>query len=158
MIDEGLQHSRLYADHGIRLIKATGRYQFPHISRLLDHLPAGDFALAADARNNQRFVPKSQQIITAPLILARRDYFERYIRPAWRLLQPPPPYRGQFVEDVLYDTLMPLAGQPGVILRWPVNCDPVGIGANGDVYGTGRKIILSMMRSLTRRFLPNWWC
>jgi hypothetical protein len=156
MIDEGLQHSRLYADH-TRLIKATGRYQFPSISHLLDHLPA-EFALAVDARRNHRFVPKPQQIITAPLILARRDYFERYIRPAWRLLQPPPPYRGQFVEDVLYDTLMPLAGQPGVILRWPVNCDPAGIGANGDVYGAGRKIILSVMRATTRRLLPNWWC
>ena len=156
MIDEGLQRSRLYADSS-RLIKATGRYRFPRISRLLDHLPA-EFALAADARRNHRFVPKPQQIITAPLILARRDYFERYVRPAWRLLQPPPPYRGQFVEDVLYDTLIPLAGQPGIILRWPVNCNPAGIGANGDVYGTGRKIILSLMRSIMRRLRPNWWC
>jgi len=155
MIDEGLAQSRVYRENAA-LIKATGRYRFPTISRLLRRLPA-DYAVAVDARNNRHFVPQNQYYITAPLLLARRDFFEAHIRRIYQRMKPPPPWRGQFIEDLLCDELMPMAGQPGVILRWPVNCDPDGVGADGGPYNTARKKILRLARGLGRRLAPYWW-
>jgi hypothetical protein len=155
MIDEGLARSRLYG--GSRyLIKATGRYRFPAISRLLDALPAG-YQVAVDSRRNRRFIPKPQFIVTAPLLLGSTPFFEQYLRQAYRQMHLPPPWRGQFIEDALYDVLTPLEGQPGVILRWPVNCNPAGIGANGQAYDTISKRLLALLRAAGRRVLPGWW-
>jgi hypothetical protein len=155
MIDEGLAQSQIYRESAA-LIKATGRYRFPTISRLLRRLPA-DYAVAVDARHNRHFVPQPQFYITAPLLLARRDFFETHVRRIYQRMKPPPPWRGQFIEDLLWDELMPLAGQPGVILRWPVNCDPDGIGADGGPYNTARKRFLRLARSWGRRLTPYWW-
>ena len=155
MIDEGLARSQLYPSSEY-IIKATGRYRFPALTRLLDHLPAA-YTLAVDARRNRHLVPKPQYIVTAPLLLAARPAFERHIRGIYRRMHPPPPWRGQFVEDALYDELVPLDGQPGVWLRWPVNCDPAGVGANGHVYGSPRRRLLALLRALSRRLFPRWW-
>jgi len=126
MIDVGLARSRLWPASDY-LIKATGRYRFPGISRLLDRLPPG-FLVAADTRENTRFTSKPYHFVAAPLLVAQRDYFDRHIRTAYQRMHPPPPYYGQFIEDTLYEVLMPLRGQDGVVLRWPVNCDQIGIG------------------------------
>ncbi len=155
MLDLGLERSRLWPTVG-HVIKATGRYRFPRISRLLDRLPP-DCVVAADARHNRRLVPKPQYIVTAPLWVARRDFFEQHLRRAYLRMHPPPPHRGQFIEDVLYDVLMPLREQPGVLLRWPVNCDPQGVGANGDDYDAPRRRVLRWLRAAGRRVLPHWW-
>ena len=155
MIDVGLARSRLWPASDY-LIKATGRYRFPDISRLLDRLPPG-FLVAADTRENTRFTSKPYHFVTAPLLVARRDFFDRHIRTAYQRMHPPPPYYGQFIEDALYDALMPLRGQDGVVLRWPVNCDPAGVGANGDRYDTLRKRLLRLARAIGRRLIPNWW-
>lgn len=155
LMDEGLARSRLYAASS-HLIKATGRYRFPGITRLLDSLPA-DYRVAADARDNRRFVPKPQTMITAPLFLSTREFYEAHLRRVYQRMRPPPPWWGQFIEDALYEELMPLRGQPGVILRWKVNCDPAGIGANGDHYRNARKRLLSTARAVGRKLLPDWW-
>jgi hypothetical protein len=155
MIDEGLARSRLYA-RSPYLIKATGRYRFPAISRLLDALPPG-YQVAVDSRRNRRLVPKPQFIVTAPLLLSARPFFEQHVRPAYRQMHLPPPWRGQFIEDALYDVLMPFEGQAGVILRWPVNCNPIGIGANGRAYDTLSKRAIALLRATGRRVLPGWW-
>ena len=155
MLDVGLSRSRTWPKAGY-LIKATGRYRFPAISHLLDRLPP-DFAVAADARHNRRFLPKPQYIVTAPLWVAQNEFFEQHLRRAYLLMHPPPPHRGQFIEDALYDVLMPLRDQPGVLLRWPVNCDPAGVGANGDDYDAPRRRFLRLLRATGRRWLPHWW-
>lgn len=155
MLDIGLARSRTWPAVD-RMIKATGRYRFPAISRLLDRLPPGCL-MAADARDARRFRPKPQHIVTSPLWIARREFFEDHLRQAYTLIHPPPPHRGQFIEDVLYDILMPLRRQPGVLLRWPVNCDPQGIGANGDNYDAPRRRLLRLLRGAGRRLTPGWW-
>ena len=155
LMDEGLAQSRLFGESS-HLIKATGRYRFPDISRLLNTVPP-DYRVAADARHNRWFVPKPLTMVTAPLFLATREFFEAHLRRVYRRLRPPPPWWGQFIEDAMYEELMPLRGQPGVILRWKVNCNPVGVGANGRTYDTPRKRLLSAARAVGRRLLPNWW-
>ncbi len=44
-------------------------------------------------------------------------------------------------------------------LRWPCNCDPVGVGAgHGDNYTSFSKRLKSLAREGLRRFFPSlWW-
>ena len=155
LIDEGLKHSELYAQSAA-FIKATGRYTFPDISRLLNRLP-GDFAVAVDMRHNSFLSPKPYYFVPAALLLFSRAAFEAHIRGAYRDMHLPPPWRGQFVEDVLHDRLFPLKGQQGAILRWPVNCDAAGVGANGDRYRSPKKRLVALARGIGRIILPGWW-
>lgn len=155
LIDEGLKQSRLYPQSAA-IIKTTGRYSFPQISRLLDKLPP-DFELAVDTRHNRRFSPKPYFFVPSALLLASHAGFETCVRGVHRDMHLPPPWHGQFVEDVLYNRVMPLKGRPGYVLRWPVNCDPAGVGANGDRYRTPKKRAVALVRGLGRVFVPRWW-
>ncbi len=155
LIDEGLKLSRLYPESA-GIIKATGRYAFPQITRLLNKLPA-DFELAVDTRNNRLFSPKPYHFVPSPLLVCSRSGFEAHVRTAYRDMHLPPPWHGQFIEDVLYDRVMKLKGRKGYILRWPVNCDPMGLGANGDRYRTPKKRLFALARGLGRIIIPGWW-
>jgi len=155
LLDLGLARSRLYAESPA-LVKATGRYGFPSISRLLDRLPT-DCVFAGDSRDNHRFTPYPQRFTASALLFFTREFYERQIRTLYQTMAPPPAPRKQFIEDLLFDHLSPLRGQSGVVLRWPVNCDPAGIGANNDVYGSPRKRLLAAARAVGRRAFPDWW-
>ncbi len=155
LIDQGLKQSRLYPQADM-VIKATGRYTFPTVSRLLNRLPE-DCRISVDARRNERFVPYRFRSITTPLLLARRPEFDALFRTAYQDMKPPLPWGFSFVEDILYQRLSPLEGHPGVMLRWPVNCDPAGVGGNGVALRSPRRRAMSVARALMRVVLPGWW-
>ena len=155
LMDEGLRQSRLYA-RSEAFIKATGRYSFPDIGHLLDRLPSR-FELAVDTRHNRILSPKPFYFVPTPLMLFSRTAYEKHIRDAYRDMHLPPPWRGQFIEDALYDRLMPLKGRKGFILRWPVNCDAAGYGANGERYRSPKKRLVALARGIGRIIFPDWW-
>ena len=156
LIDEGLRTSRLYP-HTTAVIKATGRYTFPQLSRLLDRLPSS-VKVAVDARRNQFLMPKPYRFVTAALILASREGFETFVRRAYLDMAPPPADWCGFIEDVLYNRLIDHRNDPRIILRWPVNCDPVGFGRKGNTpLMSPRRRALSAARGVLRVVAPRWW-
>ena len=156
LLDLGLAQSRSYG-RSRAFLKATGRYTFPTVSRLLDRLP-DNCVFAGDSRNNLRFERQPRRFTNCALLYFTRDFYDRHLRSLYRQMRPAPPWtREQFIEDVMFDQLMPLRGEPGVVLRWPVNCEPSGIGANDDNYDTPRKKLQRGLRALGRRFTPHWW-
>lgn len=155
LLDRGLAASRLYAETPA-FFKATGRYTFPAISRLLDCLP-DDWIFAADSRCNRRFTPYPQEFTSCALLGGERAFFEKHVRHLYREMQPPPEFRKQFIEDLLFDRLIPLRDKPGVVLRWPVNCEASGIGANNDQFDTLQKKMLRVARAVGRRVAPDVW-
>jgi hypothetical protein len=71
---------------------------------------------------------------------------------------PAPPWtRSQFVETVLYDQLISKRFEPGIILRWPRNCEPAGTGSNGDSYSSFKKRAQAGLRAAGRLVAPNFW-
>ncbi|GAB1544827.1 hypothetical protein NUACC21_75030 [Scytonema sp. NUACC21] len=153
LLDVGLLESKIFVKSDY-LIKATGRYKFPAISRLLNCLPK-EYKLAADTRNVSRFVPYPRQNVTVALILFSRDFYHNHLREIYKEMQLLP--RKSFIEDILYDKLMPIYEEPGIILRWPCNCEPQGIGGNGQSYTSLKKRSIAVCRAVGRIMLPNWW-
>jgi hypothetical protein len=138
-------------------VKATGRYTFPDIRRLLARLPA-EFKIAGDSKGFRPFGRKTSPLMTVALILFRTGFFQSDVAPLVDTMIPAPPWtRSQFIETVLFDAFYPRRLEPGVILRWPCNCEPRGIGSNGDNYATARKRLQSALRAIARVARPSLW-
>ncbi len=141
--------------------KVTGRYRFPDFSRLLDRLPA-DYQVAVDSTGAPfwPFSPsrKANPISHFALGFFRREFYLEHLRDIPGRMRPAPPWnRMQFVEPMIYDTLLPLRHKPGVIMRWPRNCEPLGIGANGHDYRDRRRRTVALVRAVFRKITPRWW-
>jgi hypothetical protein len=138
-------------------IKATGRYKFPDISRLIRRLPP-DFLVGVDSKGFRPFGFRSNPITCTALAIFERKYYEANLASVPGTMVPAPPWnRRQFIEPALFDALSPRRSDPRIIMRWPCNCEPVGIGANGDSYSGIRKSAQYALRAAARRLLPGLW-
>jgi hypothetical protein len=140
-------------------IKVTGRYHFPDLPRLLRRLP-DDFRVAVDSRGLRPWplAASSNPIATVGLALFERRFYERELGGLTRTMVPAPPWtRQQFIESVLFDALWPRRNEPGILLRWPVNCEPVGWGSNGDDYRSLGKRWRAAVRAAARVVCPSLW-
>lgn len=156
LVNEALRDSRLLATER-HFIKATGRYRFPTICRLLRRLPS-DFRVAVDAR--MMFIQRKRwdKLINVSLALFERDFYLRELAGIPDQMVPAPPWnRKQFIEHMFFDALHPRREEPGILLRWPCNCEPIGIGANGEDYSSMGKQLRSALRAAARHLVPNLW-
>jgi hypothetical protein len=156
LVAEALRRSTLLARERY-FIKATGRYRFPGIARLLRRLPE-DFKVAVDARGVGLRFGLPDPLVNIALAIFDRDFYRINLAGLPDEMQPAPPWnRRQFVEHLLFDALYPRCHEPGMILRWPCNCEPVGIGANGDNYTSPGRMIRRALRAVARRVAPRIW-
>jgi hypothetical protein len=153
LLDLGLSESKTFENNNY-LIKVTGRYRYPGISRLLSSLPEA-YDIAADARILSHFVPYPRKYITLGLILFSVGFYNKSVRRIYNEMRSQP--RKAFAEDILFDRFFAMRDKPEIILSFPCNCEPVGIGGNGDLLNSPRKKIISMFRAVCRIFFPNWW-
>jgi hypothetical protein len=164
MLDEGLSQSSLFAQ-ATHFVKATGRLTFPRIGRLIDRMPSGCDVLV-DCRIPVREFRRGAMLIPA-LIQRRGAYastqlaifrswtYEKYFRGVYRNMKPWT--RSGSMESVIYDRLQEVAKEINVVWRFPVNCDPVGIGARyGDNYQSTQKKVMSAVRGFLRPFDKIW--
>ena len=156
LVRDAVEQSTL-ARRATYLIKATGRYQFPAVGKLVAKLPR-DFRAAVDCKVSKRFTRDRHFLTHFALAIFEREFFGRFIAPIPEKMIPAPPWtRAQFIETMMFDELVRHRGEPGVILRWPCNCEPRGIGANGDDYGSPRRRFQAAVRAIGRRFFPWVW-
>jgi hypothetical protein len=142
LLDLGLLKSKTFKESDY-LIKVTGRYQYPSISRLLTSLPE-NYHIAADTRILSRLVPYPRKYITTGLIIFSVDFYDKYVRNIYK--QMCAQSRKDFVEDVLYDSFISMRYEIGIILRFPCNCEPMGIGGNGDLLNSPKKKMVAIFR------------
>lgn len=139
--------------------KVTGRYHYPAFSRLLDRLPH-DYRVAVDT-TGMRPAPwrrLSNPISLFALAFFQTEFYRRHLQDIPDRMRPAPPWdRRQFVEPMIHDTLYPMRKEPGIIMRWPCNCEPRGIGANGQNYRAPRRRAVSFIRAVARRLCPSFW-
>ncbi len=156
LVGQALEHSTLLF-HSHYFIKATGRYIFPDINRLLSRLP-DSFSVAVDSKGMRPFGLRSHPLTTVGLALFARSFYMQHLVSLPDQMVPAPPWdRRQFVETMLFDMLSPMKTERGIILRWPCNCEPTGIGANGDNYSTLSKRLKNSLRAASRWVCPNLW-
>jgi hypothetical protein len=154
-LDFGLQQSKLKSQT-THMIKVTGRFKFPTLSRLLDRLPT-EFDVAADARVRKKILHKSSErpFVTTQIILFSHSFYEQHLQKSYEDL-------GKngvpFIECLFYDKLIPFKGRAGVSLRFPCNADPVGIPAHRvRSYNHPIQRVVYTFRGVTRRLFPSWW-
>jgi hypothetical protein len=143
MIDHALATSTLLAT-ATHFVKATGRLSFPGIGRLIDRLPP-DCMLSR--------VP--QKFISTQLMIFSTAFYRRYLVGAKELLHKD---LISHMEDLFYLRLLPFEGQPGAMLRWPVNVAPQGMAGHWQKdYGSPRQRAINLCRAVCRTVFPNWW-
>jgi hypothetical protein len=154
MLDHGLRQSKLRATT-THMIKATGRLRFPRLTRLLDRLP-DQYDIAVDSRYSKGLTRSGQRFTTTQIFMVSHDFYDRYLRYEYLALVPNS-YPTLF-EHVMFERLIPMRDQPGVIMRWPVNLDPIGKAAHwGRDYDSFSRRIVAMGRGIARVIAPNWW-
>lgn len=154
IMDHAIEHSRL--SKFTRFVKATGRLFFPDLPRLLDRLP-DNLLVAVDARSQPFFLfRKRVPFVTTQLLIFDRDFYCSVMKGRRREMGPETGIT--YVENLLFSALVPLKGTPGVLLRFPVNAEPVGINAHkGKNYRGAGPWARSLIRAAGRRLAPNVW-
>lgn len=159
MLDEGLRRSRLVKETS-HLLKATGRLTFPDISRLLDRTPTGCDVMVecriptSSYRKGLNLIPailkrQGAYVSTQLAIFSHRFYQGRILGLVDTMK--PNCYPGM-IEELIYDELIKMEHSDGVYLRFPVNCDPSGVGATlGDVYDSKTRRAISLLRAASRK-------
>jgi hypothetical protein len=154
MLDLGLQASRL---RGIttHMIKVTGRYRFPSISRLLNRIP-DDVDAIADARGSRfPFRKHDNFYVTTPIILFKHAFYSAYLQDCYRDIESG---RGTHMEKVYYEKLISLRDSHKILFRFPCNVQPVGFPASrATPYSGPRAVVKNSIRAIARRVAPNWW-
>ena len=158
MLDEGLAKSRLLRTVS-HLIKATGRLTFPSISNLLDHMPAECDAMVEcriptrEFRYGLTFIPailrRKNAYASTQLFILSIHFYTQHLFGLYEKMKP----HGQpyMIESLIYEKLVEVGTASKICLRFPVNCDPSGVGAKrGQNYDTLGKRLTSSVRCAFR--------
>lgn len=164
MLDEGLSRSQLILE-ATHFVKATGRLAFPKIGRLIDRMPAWCDVLVdcriptSEYRRGAMLIPALVQrrgaYASTQLAIFRMETYEKYFRGIDCSMVPWT--RSGVMECVIYDRLQEISKEISIVWRFPVNCDPVGIGARfEDNYQSTQRRVMSTIRGFLRPFDGIW--
>ena len=157
MLDESLSKSVLAAQSS-HMVKVTGRFTFPTISRLLSRMPKR-FDVMVDCRvptrsyANGKFlwaiIKKPEAYASTQIAIFSLRFYREQIQSLYKVIIPG--VYPDIMESVIYEKLKLLKGHNGLHLRFPVNCEPSGIGAsNGHNYNSRKKKMTNTLRGLLR--------
>ncbi len=158
MLDEGIAKSQLVSE-GTHFIKATGRLIFPSLPRLLDRISGSPDVVAecriptSEFRRGLSLIPaileRRKAYATTQVILFRTSVYEAYFRglhgrmEKWTL--------SGIMEYIIYMRLREVEQELNILWRFPVNCEPVGIGAKANQnYSSVPKRAVNFVRGLLR--------
>jgi hypothetical protein len=154
MLDLGLQQSRLRRST-THMIKVSGRFQFPNLTRLLNKLPA-KFDAVADARAWLTWRKRLERpYVTTQIILFAHDFYDSHLQACYTELESG---KESHMEIIYYRKLAELAATNKIIFRFPCNVAPVGFPAHRDrSYAHPSQVMINGVRAVVRQILPNWW-
>jgi hypothetical protein len=137
------------------MIKVSGRFRFPGVTRLLNSLPA-EFDAVADARAWLSLHKRLERpYVTTQIILFAHDFYRNHLQDCYRELESG---TESHMEVIYYRKLAELSGGNKVIFRFPCNVSPVGLPAHRvRSYTHPSQIVVNGIRAVVRRVLPNWW-
>jgi hypothetical protein len=154
MLDLGLQQSRLRSST-THMIKISGRFKFPSLSRLLDRVPT-DFDAVADARAWQTLrIRLDRPYVTTPIILFAHEFYRSHLQDCYKELELG---RESHMEAIYYRKLAELSASNKILFRFPCNVSPVGFPAHRNrSYTHPAQLLVNGLRAVARRVSPGWW-
>ena len=154
IIDYAFDNSKCIA-HIDYVIKVTGRLTFPKVSDLIN-INSNNYNFISDCRDFNILKSSKHYILTTIFIVERSFYKQVLYKARLRMLD----MNCGLIEVLYYEILKPLYNThpDKIILRFPFNVDPVGVGAHWGVdYSSFKKTALSFLRNISRRVLPGLW-
>lgn len=154
MIDNAFRDSKLISKT-THVIKVTGRIYFPKLSKLIN-IVKEDHLIITDCRDYEIFRLKKKMILTT-LFIVRKDFYMEHL---YNVKQEMIRRNIGLIEWMFYKILYPLycESSSNIILRFPINVEPVGFGAHWNIdYNSKKKKLIAMGRGISRVLLPNFW-
>lgn len=162
LVDEGLKRSSIIEDRDY-ILKSTGRYMYPNISKLLNKLPS-KFLFVADSVDfysigfhKFKIVKFKSSRTNVGLFIAQFRFYNDKLRKIYKDLVPFDWKEKAFIETWLFKITKPLCDNQNIILRFPCNCQPLGIGGNNTNYSSLRHKIIESCRGIGRIIVPDFW-
>lgn len=152
LIDNILDKITLLNDNDF-IIKTTGRVYFPKIySLLVKTVPRYNFI--ADSRNFNFGKWKHNYVLSNLFIFNILWYKENLFDKKRLMLE----LGVTHFETLLYKLLLVNKAGKDVLLRFPINVNPVGHGAHWNInYQSLDKRLGYLLRAIFRKMLPNFW-
>lgn len=154
MIDHAFTQSSLIRNCA-HVIKVTGRIFFPDLSRLLNRV-RNHHLIVTDCRDF-RFLHIRRRMILTTLFIVRKDF---YMDSLFEARQQMVATHTGLIEWMYYRILRPLydARPRDLVLRFPINVEPVGFGAHWNIdYSSRKKKLISTGRGMLRFLFPALW-
>lgn len=155
IIDYTVTHSKLLGRDPF-FAKITGRFKYHRISELLDRLPES-YDACIDFRKAYRKERKDWSAYRArtQLIFFRTEFYKkRLLHKRSLMLENQVGYIEEFIPS-----LLPPSDEAcsRVTFRWPIECQPSGVGGNGDNFDSRKRRLKAFVSSSLRRFMPWVW-
>lgn len=152
MIDSAFNRSKVLHSSS-HFLKATGRLTFPDISKLLDYLSA-DQLFSVDCRRIPFLEKKYHSFVTTQLMIFSTNFYKENLIDLKSCLNK----KMTHIESIFFERLIPFDGVDGVMLRWPINVNPVGEAAHWKKnYSSKKQRFYGIIRGYFRRLLPFFW-
>jgi hypothetical protein len=180
MLDQGLEHSSLRRTT-THMIKVTGRLRFPKLPAVLDRLPVR-FSVAVECRHRPKSLMALERVLKSPnksspsglwrtvretfarqnppwtssqIMIFSHAFYDDHLRKAYREMRSPYP---TLIENLICDKLIVFERSSDVVLRWPVNLEPVGFaGHAAKKFDSPKRALIRWIRSALRTFAPSVW-
>ena len=151
MLDEGLAQSRL-RQTTTHMIKVTGRLMFPTCGRALDKA-AKPFEAMIDCR--KLGFPRRGHDANTQICFFSHGFYDRVLRGACEEMNGTDV---RLLEHLIFRKVIAFKGQPGILLRFPCNVDPVGFsGFSGRPYDSFGTRVVRGIRAVLRVVAPGYW-
>jgi hypothetical protein len=152
LIDNILDKITLLNDNDF-IIKTTGRVYFPKISSLLvKTVPSYNFI--TDSRNFNLGKWKQNYVLSNLFIFNILWYKENLFDKKRLMLT----FEVTHFETLLHKLLVGNKVDKDVLLRFPMNVNPIGFGAHWNInYQSLDKRLGYLLRAIFRKMLPNFW-
>lgn len=151
IIDYAIKNSRLISNSKY-FVKITGRLIFPNLSGLINSLNES-FLVAIDCSKKKE--NKGGDIIArTQLAIFEKGFYMRYFYE--RRYEMVGHY--SHIEEWWATKFFTMKNVEGICLRWPIECNPIGIDAfSSKSYTRTTLRIKYMIRGIARKLIPSWW-
>lgn len=150
LIDYVFEKSQLLTNEDY-VIKVTGRLYFPDLSKLISFsIPR--YLFVADSRI-YNFLGIQNKYILTTLFISRVDFYKNHIfNKRLTMKQLNISFFEKLLIHLLYQKTL------NIMLRFPFNLDPIGIGAHTNKnYGSFKSSLKNNIRSVSRKIFPDFW-
>lgn len=152
IIDHAVENSKILqsCEH---FVKVTGRLTFPRISRLLNTLD-DTLEVAVDHRHSYRNEAGPRLRARTQLMVFKTTFYKTtFFHRRDEMLG-----RYSHIEEFVAAKLLEYQKKPGVVLRWKIECPPIGSKGHGEGrYTVGTAWLKTKLRGCIRRLLPSLW-